>query len=71
MRAMEQWPEHRQKLLLLVFCVQVCIQNQVGRNSRRLGKTGQVIEVRQNDQCIVWVNVCDRVTLRNHKFLRK
>ena len=48
----------------------VRIQNQTGNAPRRWDKSGQVIEVRQNDHYAIKVHGSCRVTLRNRQFLR-
>ena len=48
----------------------VRIQNQTGNAPRRWDKSGQVVEVRQNDQYVIKVHGSGRVTLRNRQFLR-
>ena len=47
------------------------IQNQSGRFPKKWDKSGEVIEVKGNDQYAVKVAGSGRVTLRNRRFLRK
>ena len=49
----------------------VQIQNQDGKYSRRWTKTGRVTETHGNRQYQVWVDGSGRITLHNHRLLRK
>ena len=61
---------HTKKMLPLKVGSSVRIQNQTGNAPRRWYKSGQVIEVRQNNQYAIKVHWSGRVTLRNRQFLR-
>ena len=61
---------HPKKMPPLKVENRVRIQNQTGNAPRRWDKSGQVIEVRQNDQYAIKVHGSGRVTLRNRQFLR-
>ena len=71
MRAAERWTEHTRRLPPLVVGDHVRIQNQTGSHLTKWDKTGVVIKVRQFDQYVVRVDGSGRITLCNHKFLRK
>ena len=47
------------------------IQNQTGRFASRWDRTGQVVQVGENDQYVIKVGGSGRLTLRNRKHLRK
>jgi len=49
----------------------VRIQNQTGNHPTKWDKTGTVVQVGDNDQCIVMVDGSRRLTLRNRRYLRK
>ena len=61
---------HTKKMPPLNVGNSVRIQNNTGNALRRWDKSGQVIEVRQNDQYAIKVHGSGRVTLRNRQFLR-
>ena len=61
---------HTKKMPPLKVGNSVRIQNQTGNAPRRWDKSGQVVEVRQNDQYAIKVHGSGRVTLRNRQFLR-
>ena len=61
---------HTRKMPPLKVGNSVRIQNQTGNAPRRWDKSGQVVEVRQNDQYAIKVHGSGRVTLRNRQFLR-
>ncbi|XP_014667992.1 PREDICTED: myosin-1-like [Priapulus caudatus] len=71
MRSAERLSEHTRPLPPLTIGDYVRIQNQTGPNPTKWDKTGIVVEVRQFDQYVVWVDGSGRVTLRNRKFLRQ
>lgn len=70
-KAAERWTEHTRKLTPLKVGDHVYVQNQTGNHPLKWDTTGQVTEVRQFDQYLVRVDGSGRITLRNHKFLRK
>ena len=47
------------------------IQNQTGQFAKKWDRTGQVVQVAENDQYVVKVAGSGRLTLRNRKYLRK
>ena len=50
----------------------VCrVQNQTGQHPTKWDKTGEVVQINNNDQYLVKMHGSRRVTLRNRKFLRK
>ena len=61
---------HTKKMPPLKVGNRVRVQNQTGNAPRRWDKSGQVVEVRQNDQYAIKVHGSGRVTLRNRQFLR-
>ena len=61
---------HTRKIPPLNVGNSVRIQNQTGNAPRRWDKSGQVVEVRENDQYAIKVHGSGRVTLRNRQFLR-
>jgi len=65
----EQWQEHTRHLPPMSVGDHVRLQNQVGNYPKRWDKTGVVIEVRhyQGEH----VDGSGRITIRNHRFLRK
>lgn len=67
----ERLTEHTKHLPPLKVGDTVLIQNQVGNQPLKWGKTGVVVEVRQYNQYVVKVDGSGRATLRNRKFLRQ
>ena len=67
----ERWTKHTRSLPPLFVGDHVRIQNQIGNHPTRWNKTGAVIEVCQYHQYVIRVDGSGRVTIRNHKFLRK
>lgn len=65
------WTEYAKRLPLLVIGDNVRIQNQTGPYPTQWDKTGIVVEVRQFDQYVICIDGSRRITIRNHKFLRR
>ena len=60
------------KLLPTLNCGDhVVILNQTGNFPRKWGKSGVVVELKDCHQCVVKVNGSGRLTVQNHKFLRR
>ena len=71
LRNMEQLNTRTQKLTPLQVHNIVQVQNQVGFKASRWDVTGEVVEVKPQDQYLVKIHGSGRVTLRNRKFLKK
>ena len=71
MKDAERWTVHTRRLPPLAVSHHVRIQNQTGPHPNKWDKTGIFIEVSQFDQYVVRVDGSSRITLRNHKFLRR
>ena len=70
-KSAEYYNEHTQVLPHLTLGDHVLLQNQMGNHPNRWEKTGLIVETLGNRQYQVKVDGSNRITLRNHHFLRK
>jgi len=71
MKEAKWWTEHTRRLPPLAVSHHLRIQKQTRPYPNKRDNTGVVIEVRQFEQYVVCVDGYDRITLCNHKFLRR
>jgi hypothetical protein len=68
--SMESLGTHSRVLRPLAVSEKVFIQNQCGNNPNKWDKSNVVVECKRHDQYSVKVDGSDRLTRRNHRFLR-
>ena len=63
--------EHTRSLKPLKVKDKVFVQNQIGNHQNKWDNTGEVDEVKQNDQYVIKMDHSGRFSIRNRKYLRK